>query len=250
MMKKALFPVAAVAAAVLALGAEPANPTADELVKKNIEARGGLEKLHGIKSLRMTGTMSLGNEAAAPTVLEFERPSKVRWEFTVDRQTAIQAYDGKTAWVILPFSGDNEPHEMSAEDRKGIALQADIDGPLVDAEKKGNKITLVGREKPDGRDAWKLKIIAKGGDERFIFLDAKTYLQFLTVADRTVDGRKVEIQNRIGEYREEGGVVLPHLFEASAEGVSQKQILRFDQIEVNVDIDDARFAMPARGAAR
>ena len=237
--------MAPVAAAVLALGAEAGNPTADELVQKNIEARGGLEKLHAVKSLRMTGTMSLGNEAAAPTVLEFQRPSKVRWQFTVDGQTAIQAYDGKTAWVLLPFTGDTEPHEMSAEDRKGMALQADIDGPLVDAEKKGNKITLVGREKPDGRDAWKLKITTSEGEERFVFLDAKTYLQFMTVTERTVEGRKMEIVNRIGDYRDVDGVKLPHSFEAGAEGVPDSQVLHFDKMEVNVPIDDARFAMPA-----
>src|SRR5262245_39460052 len=139
-MRKVYLLVAAATVTILALGADADNPTADELVKKNIEARGGLEKIHSVKSLRMTGTMSMGSEAAAPTVLEFQRPSKVRWEFTVDGQTAVQAFDGKTAWVILPFTGDTEPHEMSAEDRKGIALQADIDGPLVDPEKKGNRV--------------------------------------------------------------------------------------------------------------
>jgi outer membrane lipoprotein-sorting protein len=243
-MRKMSF-FAAVAAAVFALGAEAGNPTAEELVKKNIEARGGLEKLQAVKSLRMTGTMSLGNEAAAPTVLEFQRPAKVRWQFTVDGHTAIQAYDGKTAWVILPFGGDTEPHEMSAEDRKGIALQADIDGPLVDAEKKGNTITLVGREKPDGRDAWKLKITTSDGEERYVFLDAKTYLQFLTVTERTVEGRKIEIVNRIGDYRDVDGVKLPHSFEAGAEGVPESQVLHFDKIELNVPIDDSRFAMPS-----
>jgi hypothetical protein len=240
-----ILSVLSVAAAVLALGADAGNPTAEELVKKNVEARGGLEKLHAIRSLRMTGTMSLGEESSAPTVLEFERPSKVRWEFTVDGQTAIQAYDGKMAWVIMPFSGDTEPHEMSAEDRKGIALQADIDGPLVDAEKKGNRITVVGREKPDGRDAWKLKITTSDGEERFVFLDAKTYLQFMTVTVRAVEGRKMEILNRIGDYRDVDGVKLPHAFEAGAEGVQETQVLHFDKIEVNVPIDDARFAMPS-----
>jgi len=240
----------AVAAATLALGAEAGNPTAEDLVKKNIEARGGLEKIHAVKSLRMTGTMSLGNEAAAPTVLEFQRPSKVRWEFTVDGQTAVQAYDGKTAWVLLPFMGDSQPHEMSAEDRKGIALQADIDGPLVDAEKKGSKITLVGREKPDGRDAWKLKIATSEAEQRYVFLDAKTYLQFMTVTERTVEGRKVEIVNRIGDYRDVEGVKLPHSFEAGAEGVPESQVLHFDKIEVNVPIDDARFTMPSGKSAR
>jgi hypothetical protein len=134
---------------------------------------------------------------------------------------------------------------MSAEDRKGIALQADIDGPLVDAEKKGNKILLVGRQKPDGRDAWKLKIATSDGEERFVFLDAKTYLQFMTVTEREVDGRKLEIVNRIGDYRDVDGVKLPHSFEAGAEGVPESQVLHFEKIEVNVPIDDARFAMPS-----
>lgn len=245
-MRKVSF----LAAAALALAAVAAGQTAEDLIQKNIEARGGLEKLRAVRSLRMTGTMSLDDEGTAPTVLEFKRPSRVRWEFTVDGQTAIQAFDGTTAWVVMPFTGRSEPREMSPEDRKGIQLQADIDGPLVDAGKKGNRIELVGREKTDGRDAWKLKITSKDGEERFVFLDPKTYLQVLTVTQRKVDGQSVEIENRIGDYREVGGVKLPHSFEAAAEGVSQSQTLRFDKIEVNVPIDDARFAMPSRESAR
>jgi outer membrane lipoprotein-sorting protein len=237
-------------AAAMLFAAAAAGETAEELIQKNIVARGGVEKLRAIRTLRMTGTMTLGEEGTAPTVLEFKRPANVRWEFTVDGQTAIQAFDGKTAWVVMPFTGQTEPQEMSPEDRRGLELQADIDGPLVDAEKKGYRITLVGRESVDGRDAWKLKVTSRTGDERFVYLDAKTYLQFLTVTERPIEGQTVQIQNRIGDYREVGGVRLPHSFEAAAEGLSQSQILRFDKIEVNVEIDDARFALPSRGAAR
>ena len=38
--------------------------------------------------------------------------------------------------------------------------------------------------------------------------------------------------------------MLPHLFEASASGVPQTQALEFQKIEINVPIDDSRFAMP------
>jgi len=246
-MRKFLF-LFLVAAASFALGADANKPTADELVKKNIEARGGLEKLQGVKSLRMTGTMSLGAQGSAPTILEFKRPSRVRWEFTVDGQTAMQAFDGTKGWVVLPFGGDTAPHAMSAEDQKGIARQADIDGPLVDAESKGNRIEVVGRARPDERDAWKLKITSKDGDVLYVFLDAKTYLQFLTETERTVDGQTMQVVNRIGDYRNVDGVKFPHSFEATSQGVPS-QILHFDTIEVNVPIDDARFAMPsAKGA--
>ena len=76
-----------------------AAETADELVAKNIQARGGLEKNKNDQSMKMIGTMRLGDEKL-PTTLELKRPNKSRWEFTLEGQTAVQAYDGKTAWMI------------------------------------------------------------------------------------------------------------------------------------------------------
>lgn len=222
--------------------------TADELVAKSIQARGGLEKIKSIQSMRMTGTMRLGEEQL-PTSLELKRPNKTRWEFTLEGQTAVQAYDGKTAWMTMPFAGVTDPQVMSAAETADIELQADIDGPLVDAAAKGNTIVLVGRETLDGgAEAWHLRVTRKGGDTRDFFLDAKTYLQVLTVTKRKVEGREVEIKSKIGDYRDEGGVMLPHTFEAVASGVAETQALKFDKIEINVPIDDSRFTMPKGGS--
>ena len=93
-MKRRLWLGLAVAeiASMVAVSAQ----TADELIAKNIEARGGLEKIQAIQSMRLTGTLSVG-DAAMPSLLEVKRPNKTRWEFTVNGQTAVQAYDGTTA---------------------------------------------------------------------------------------------------------------------------------------------------------
>jgi len=216
----------------------------DELIAKNIEARGGLEKIKAIQSMRMTGTMTIG-DARMPSVLEVKRPGKTRFEFTLGGQTAIQAYDGKTAWVVLPFAGKSEPEPASAEDAKDMEIGADMDGPIVDFRSKGNRVELVGREKVGDRDAWRLKVTLANGDVRDVYLDAKTYLQFLTVTQRTIGGKPLEIESAVGDYREVGGVLLPHFFETSARGLAQKQSVRFDRIELNVAIDDGRFQMPA-----
>jgi outer membrane lipoprotein-sorting protein len=140
----------AVAAGVL-LGAIAASAqTAEELVEKNIRARGGLEKIKSVQSMRMTGTMGLGEETA-PTVLEFKRPGRLRWEFTLDGQTAIQAFDGTAGWAILPFEGKTEPEKMPAEEVENFKRQADLDGPLVDYRAKGNRIELLGKGAPPER---------------------------------------------------------------------------------------------------
>ncbi len=233
----------------LAVALSGQTPTADELVAKNIQARGGLEKIKAVQSMRMTGTMRLGQDSL-PTSLEIKRPAKSRWEFSLEGQTAVQAYDGKTAWMTMPFAGITEPQVMSASETADIELQADIDGPLVDAASKGITIELVGREKIEGgADAWHLKIKRKGGDTRELYLDANTYLQILAVTRRSVDGRDVEIRSRIGDYREVSGLMLPHSFEASAVDVPESQSLKFDKIELNVPIDDSRFSMPKKPEA-
>lgn len=233
----------------LAAALSAATPTADELVAKNIQARGGLEKIKSVQSMRMTGTMKLGEESL-PTLLEIKRPGKTRWEFTLEGQTAVQAYDGKTAWMTMPFAGITEPQVMSPSETADIELQADVDGPLVDSAAKGITIEVAGRETIDGgAEAWRLKIRRKGGDTRDLYLDAKTYLQVLAVTRRSVDGRDVEIRSRIGDYREVGGLMLPHSFEASAAGTPETQTLKFEKIELNVPIDDSRFAMPKKPEA-
>lgn len=231
-----------VAIGMLSVAAARAE-TAEELIARNIQARGGLAKIKSIQSMRLTGTLSLGDEKM-PSVLELKRPHKMRWEFTVDGQTAVQAYDGKAGWIFMPSEGQTAPQAMSAEELEDIARQADMDGPLVDAQAKGNRIELVGPDKVDDRDAWKLKVTLPGGEVRFIDLDAKTYLQILSVTTKSVDGSDVEIESEIGDYRDVGGVLLPHSFEARAKGMRQKQTLKFDKIERDVPIDDSRFQMP------
>ena len=232
------------AAAAARPGASKETLTAEEVVAKNIQARGGIEKIRGVKTLRMTGTMLVG-EDRLPTTIEWKRPSSTRWEFEADDQTAIQVFDGKNGWTLMPFEGNTDPEPMSSAELEDIALQADLDGPLVDAEAKGNKIELFGKDDAEGRAAWKLKVTRKNGETRFVYIDAETFLQTLTITKRTVDGRDIEIKSVIDDYRGVDGLQLPHSFDATAPGMPQGQSLRFSKAEVNVPIDDSRFQKPS-----
>jgi len=232
------------AAAAARPGASKEGLTAEEVVAKNIQARGGIEKIRGVKTLRMTGTMLVG-EDRLPTTIEWKRPSSTRWEFEADDQTAIQVFDGKNGWTLMPFEGNTDPEPMSSAELEDIALQADLDGPLVDAEAKGNKIELLGKDDAEGRAAWKLKVTRKNGETRFVYIDAETFLQTLTITNRTVDGRNIEIKSVIDDYRGVDGLQLPHSFDATAPGMPQGQSLRFSKAEVNVPIDDSRFQKPS-----
>src|SRR5215203_4851386 len=105
--------------------------TADELIEKNIQAKGGREKIQAIKTLRMTGKMTMGQGMEAPMTMEVARPDKMRMEFTLQGMTGIQTYDGKEAWAVMPFMGKNDPEAISGKQLERIQEQADFDGLLM-----------------------------------------------------------------------------------------------------------------------
>jgi hypothetical protein len=231
---------------VLALPVVPvAAETVDELIAKNIEARGGLEKLKAVQTVRMTGKMMMGPGMEAPMTLEMKRPGSLRLDFTFQGMTGTQAFDGKTGWSIIPFGGKKDPEPMSPEDTKQAEEEADIDGPLVDYKAKGHTVELLGKEKVEGSDAHKLKVTLKNGNVRTLYLDAESFLEIKAESKRTIRGTDHEFESTIGDYKEVSGLLLPHSIQSGAKGRPEKQSIVVDKIEVNPVIDDARFKMPA-----
>ena len=89
-------------ASTFLLAASAQAMTADELVAKNVAARGGAESLQAIKSLRLSGKMILGGFGAEIDAVQvFKRPGSYRFEGTLQGMTMVQSYDGKEAWRIL-----------------------------------------------------------------------------------------------------------------------------------------------------
>lgn len=247
----ARFPRAAAFTAVAVLSLDVAvlpAQTVDDVVRRYLEARGGLAKLRAVQSLRLTGTMELP-DVRTPFVLELKRPARMRTEFTVEGQTGIRAYDGRTAWAQLPLPGEH-PREMRPEDAADAREQADVDlSPLVDAAAKGYTVELEGRDRLPGGDTWKLVVRAKDRPPRTIHLDARTHLVVQTSDRRRVEGEEVEFVTEVGDYRSVEGLVFPHRIDVGPRASAERQRLVIDRIEVNPPLDDARFSMPASAGA-
>jgi outer membrane lipoprotein-sorting protein len=231
--------------ALAALVAVPASAqTLDDILARNLKAKGGLDKIKAVQTIRMTGTMTIGPGMEAPFVMEQKRPNMMRMEFTLQGMTGVQAFDGKTGWQLMPFSGRKDPEPLPEDAMKQVEEQADFDGPLVDYKAKGNTVELVGKEPVDGSPAYKLKLTLKNGDVRYIYLDADQYLEVRTEGKTKVRGTDVDGESTIGDYKEVGGLMFPHALESGQKGSPQKMKMTIQKIELNVPIDDARFKMP------
>ena len=239
-MRKAL--VASVIA--LALAVPAAAQTVDEIIAKNTAAKGGADKLKAVKTVRMTGKMTLGPGIEAPVVIEIQRGGGMRLDITVQGMVLSQGYDGTKAWLLNPLQGSKVPQEMSADDTKSAEEQADMDGPLIDYKAKGNTVELVGKEKVEGADAHKVKVVMKNGTIRTFYIDAEHFLEIKEESKRIRNGTEVEGDTIYGDYKEVGGMMFAHSVDGGQKGSPQRQKIVVEKIEINVPLDASRFKMP------
>ncbi len=222
--------------------------TADELVAKNLAARGGLDKIHAITTLKLEGKLRIGGRFDLAFTSYQKTPDSTRIEATIQGLTQIQAWDGKDAWQISPFQGRRDPERMSGDDAKGLADDASIGGPLVDWKARGSTLAYLGTEDIDGTPAHKLKLTLKNGDVEYVYLDPDYFLTIRTVSLMTVRGTLVKSTTDYGDYERINGVYFPFSSTTSSDGGGDgggSQQLSVLKASANVPMADSLFAFPA-----
>jgi hypothetical protein len=230
-------------ATVLLLPTGARAQTVDEIIAKNVQARGGLEKLRAIKTLRVTAKFSQGSFRAI-YVQENKREGKVREETIIQGMAQVQAYDGSTAWQINPFGGRKDPELMSQDDTKPLLIDADLEGPLVDYKQKGHKAELVGHDPVEGTDCYKIKLTLKNGDIRYYFLDADSFLEIKFETQTLVRGAVQYNDTMLGDYEQVDGVYFPFAIETAETNTDDWTRFTVEKIEPNVPLEDTRFSLP------
>ena len=224
------------------------SQTADELVNKNIQARGGIEKIKAVQTYRATGKFSTtgGFAVTAAASLDRMRPNLMRQSFTLESMTQVLAYDGSTGWQIQPFQGRKDPELMGEDDLRDLTIDADIDGPLVDYKEKGNSVEYLGHDIVDGDDALRLKVTLKDGDIIYYYLDPDTYLEIRKETQEFIRGSVKENVTDLGSYKPVAGVMYPFSMSSGPKNdPSSWATVTVDKIEINSGVERSEFAVPA-----
>ncbi len=217
--------------------------TVDEIVQKYAKAMGGADKIEAIKTLKLEGKfMRQGMEA--PLTMWAKHPNMIKMEIDIGGQKMITAYDGKTGWMINPFSGSTEPSEMSKEQTENMSGSADmVNDPLVDYKKKGHKIELIGKEDMEGTEVFKLKLTKKNNKVSTLYLDTENCIILKTSETRKMAGQEIKNDVLFGDYKPVAGVMMPHSLETYANDQSIGA-LTIDSFEPNIKLEDDLFKMP------
>jgi hypothetical protein len=222
--------------------------TADEIIAKNVEARGGLARLQAIHSLKRTGRLVVPGANIQMAVTEVrERPGLLRQEVTLQGLTQVEAWDGHEGWSIQPFEGRKDPERMSADEAKIMALAADIDFPFVNYGAKGGSVAYLGLEDVDGTPAHKLRLDLASGDSVTYYVDPDTWMVIRDVQKRDVRGSEQIAETDYGDYERVDGVWVPMTEASGPKGAdpARKVQVVYEHAEANVAVEPSFFAFPA-----
>lgn len=234
MIRKSLVVLSACAVVLLSHTAVFAQ-SVDDLVSRNLAAKGGAEKLRALQTLRQTGSITMQGMNATMTTA-FKRPNMNRQEINVMGQTMVMVFDGTKGAMLNPMVGP-DPIAMPAEQVGMMKDQSDFDGPLLDYKAKGYVIDLVGNETLDDKPVFHLRISRKTLPPQDVYLDGATYLE--TKMSTTVPGSGV-MEVKFGDYRTVDGLTMPYSMQSFAAGMMVSE-MKIDKIEFNVPLDNALF---------
>jgi hypothetical protein len=241
----------AVAAAFLAFIAPPsAAQTVDELVTKNIAARGGMDKIKAIDTLKITRTVATGIGNNVRVIIYKKRPQLYRGEQGPTQAGAPlipRGVNADDAWDTVQGKITTRPEPAESETRE---IDADFDGLLVDWKEKGHTVTFEGQETLPGGPTHKLKVTTKSGVVRTVYLDAKTGLERRHSSVMTLpNGRKLDVVIDFSNWQDVNGVKFA--FDINEDRVdpkggtpAQSFVTYTEKIEANVPIDEALFSTP------
>ena len=223
---------AAVAASVILV----AQPSGEDLIRKNIDAHGGVEKIQAVKTLQLTGKALIGGQIEAPMVYRSKRPTRYRTEIQIQGRLMTEAFDGSVNWISEGISPSKAPEENA----KRAADNADpIGSPLFNYREKGHVVEFAGKETVEGQECYKFTVKLNSGNHSTVYVDAKSYLTFIIV---TKSG-DLEAQSKLSDYRRVSGVLIPFSNTINING-QKVMVMNYQKAEVNVPLDDSLFVMP------
>lgn len=256
-LRAAITMLALVVSSAVAAGAQ----TVDEVVAKNLEARGGVQRLKALESAKITGDVvqqgvkvHLVTWAKRPNLMRREMEGPAPAAGTPGRENlpasaganvkVTVGFDGNTVWILNPFIS-SEPQQVTGPQAEVAKQDADFDSILLDYKAKGHKIELLGTEPIDGKPAYHLKITKKNGLVQDYYLDAATGLERRTSSTIEQGANKMVVTTDLSDYRQVDGLTMPFKMVQSVNGKPIAEVT-ISSWEVNAPMDDSLFKIPSK----
>jgi len=211
-----------------------AKAAAESLLDKYLAAVGGADAVKKVTSRVEKGSLTgLGDQTAAIEIFA-KAPDKRISVVHMTEGESVTAYNGKVGWLSVP----GRVHMMNEAESAGARLDADMEFPTHVKTLYAKWVTMPG-EKIDGHETWLVVGRKEGTPPLKLYFDQKSnlLLRMVRYTDSPLGYNPTQID--YADYRDAGGVKIPHRWTISRPG--NKFTVQVEQVQQNVPVDDAKF---------
>ena len=211
-----------------------------QIIEKYAKAR-GLSNYDNLHSLKIEG-IRVRNDVM-PVIYYRSRPNHYFMEYDLGDMTGYRVFDGEKAWQTAPWRGLVNPELLPNEQAEMLAKTAEFNDLLVSWEKDGHKIELLEEVTVNDRPQFVIELeFSKTGHKTKYFIDKETYLLTKTQAERTSQGRTLDIETHYSDYQSIGGIMFPFLEVEYING-NKNVTIEYEEIKLNVDLPSDFYSM-------
>jgi len=211
----------------------------DTIIKNCIKARGGLEKISTVETVRKIGSNRLYglDWTLMPLEIYISRKGQVRIDNYWFEGTIIQLYDSSRAIWKDPNTKKFEP--MVPYQLEKVREKSDLDGYFIDTNEKGYTLHYRGKQQLPCGECFKI-IVESSNVLRDVYIDSKTFFIIKEVEQRLVGGVRIEMEKYYRDYRPVKGVYFPFDIETRIDGNTNNHYI-FCNIQINPNFYDSLF---------
>ena len=218
----------------------PPSPSADDILKKYVEAVGGQAAIDKLKTRSAKGTIVQANGNSLQFELYQAAPDKFYFLVTTPQGPFERGFNGQVAWEKNARGVREVSGGELANFKAGNSLFS-----LINLKEQYARPPRARRDKIGDRDVFVLDGTTTDGKRMRLYFDATTGLLLRRVTATPSLIGIIPEQIDFEDYREIDGVKFPFTARASTIEVGNPVSTRtFTEIRVNAPVDDSKFKMP------
>jgi len=208
--------------------------TVEEIVKKNIEARGGLELLNKLKTVVIESEID-ANGQLIPIKNYIVHQKGYRMEMSLmgmDNYMVVNSTEGS---MYFPIQGQKAPEPMPKDMHEAMKSSMDLMGEFIGWKEKGMKLELQGDEDLEGTMCFKILCIYPNGKEKRFYIDKESYQIIRENEKSVVNGKEMEQNQDFSNFKKQDGYTMPYTMTGNMGSVKVKKYI------INGEVKDSMF---------
>ncbi len=218
--------------------------TVEKIIKRHLQARGG-DNLNSIAAVKFIGKIETAGKTYKMLFIK-KLPDKIRFQVDMNGTPGVTVFDSDSGWIFDPSQGQYEPKKLTLDEIKQKKplisyLMVFFDDLLLHSKEKSYKISYIGKEKIDGKTAYKLLVMLKDGTVITYYIDTKTYLDYQHKV--LFPDLNVIFDIELSNFAIVDGINIPLVIESKVHNQRMTKIT-IETIKINPELNDKYFEMP------